>query len=719
SIVYSFVVFNKDAKLSRFAYSEYSIDLLLSNNPFSFYRGYKDLKESKDLTAAYELHNIYLSANFLQKLFINRLFFLLTRSNMSVSGKFLGFTRRYSGRAEQLMLRLSKEDNFIVSPDSREQITAMQYLKKRFPGEVIKVRDEGVSTGSVTIAVFKFLRAQLKGCLEFTASDIVTELISITDNRGFTGVFSNAEGLIDNMLQLKYKGRIYDYYPELKDVQMLLGSKRTLKQIKNVYEIYVKQNVLPLGYKAERISSLSPATEMIRTKHPEFKVERHDLFDQLAEDHRPHLILISNVLRRCYYQESTQIIKAIRAAGNNIKEGGLVLIMNEFEKLQPSGFLRRPDSVFSHLLLQRRDNRLYIISSTRKTGDGQILDTISINRDVIDGMDLSIKYASSPVHSVDDNWEIERSLYEQIAIKGFGTEERKRFLITVINLSDKEAVLKFKYYKGLELFCVEKGLVRQISSEFFSWHGTWSSEHNPLIYIREPSTMKGAQINIMPGAFSKDKAVISIQTTPCLEVFRPEDVYRFFLEDGTELENKIWKIFKTDLRVLVNYSTGNGRWDFAERIFGTRLYRLSSRVAKTHFGKNNERFFRLGIDDQLLVSGFGQDEKDKLLVTMTGATSSFARFRVQAPRYLRIYKNNSADFERMSGRYIFQLSILDANRSIIIHDPLRDMMAGLTLDYIASEKFECQVTFGSDKEVDIVPGYEIVENLEFSDLNGV
>lgn len=323
---------------------------LQTRNPLTGIKAYREVAHLPLLTNALAMKWAYPNAARLMRHAIdNRLFTpLLHREGMDINGSYSGITGLGTGRQQAILEAL--------------ELQLLPQIEERFGNERVQIRDEGSSSGAVSMEVFLALSRRYPK-IRYTASDLVSALTFIGDGRGTTAIFSDAppSRIEDDLLQLVRDGWI-DLRPE----------PELVKPFRKAAELARRELPLPEGFVAGRISALEPRVDELLRRDRRFNVEQHDLFDALPVEARAHIAILSSVLvptwhrqwgRKGFYEEA-EILAALRSVGRNLVDGGMALVINEL----PVGGLDEdmPLYSFPFSAYERRDDRLELTGEFQK-----------------------------------------------------------------------------------------------------------------------------------------------------------------------------------------------------------------------------------------------------------------------------------------------------------------------------------------------------------------
>ncbi len=325
-------------------------DRLQTRNPLTAIRAYSEVAHVPMLTNALAMKWAYPKAAWLMRHAIdNRLFTpLLHRQGLDVNGQYSGITGLGTGRQQAILEALDAQ--------------ILPQIEERFGSERVLIRDEGASSGAVSMEVFLGLSRRYSK-IRYTASDLVSSLTFIGNGSGATAVFSDAPRarVEDELVQLVRDGWI-DPRPEPELVKPFRDAAARARE----------GLPLPEGFVAERISAQEPRVDGLVLRDPRFRVERHDLFDALPAEERAHVAILSSVLvprwfsqwdRKGTYEEE-EILSALRSVGRNLVDGGMALMINEL----PVGGISEdvPLYYFPFSVYERQDDRLELAGEYQK-----------------------------------------------------------------------------------------------------------------------------------------------------------------------------------------------------------------------------------------------------------------------------------------------------------------------------------------------------------------
>ncbi|MEW6517772.1 MAG: hypothetical protein AB1439_12815, partial [candidate division FCPU426 bacterium] len=321
---------------------------LLSLNPWERRAAIRKAGETNDLEIALEIKKMRPQAGWHGGM-LDDLFYWITREKAHITGSKLGITRK-GGRTRNLMKHLHN-----LWPE----------LNRRFPGQILKVRDEGASTGVVSSELFGKLEVFTEGKLDYTATDLVTKLFFIrNDKEGILAVFSDTTDTNDALLQIKYNGRIY--YRSAADGKFHLPVQQPesrADELKAVFEEYRETGKILPGYRIEEVGAQDHQVEEMANADPRFHIQQHDIFTPIPEAQRGHLTILSNVLVPKYYTRADSI-RALRQVGRNMLDKGLLLVVNEFNYRDFHKMLPTRDHYYT--VFEKRGEQLVAIDWVNK-----------------------------------------------------------------------------------------------------------------------------------------------------------------------------------------------------------------------------------------------------------------------------------------------------------------------------------------------------------------
>lgn len=337
---------------------------------------------------AYQLKQHAPERSWLDNSELDELFYFILHQNGDVNGRFWGITTLKSGR------------DIVILDAIREIIPEIPNMN---PGGKIRIRDEGVSTGSVTIEVIKALKSELRAIdplfdmdrLSFTATDIITELTFIVNTEsGEIGVFSDVKpDIMDNLVRWvsgnevymsrsefeklpkirNWMGSIYALFPDFQTLKEADFGEDRFTPFREAFKMYQHQKKVPAGFDVRSMSTTT--SQMDRwVESGLINLENHSIFDALPDPEKAHLTIISNVLipRKggVGYFSYAEIFDALLQIGNNTEEGGYVLVINEHKNPVYGGPLGRTvtDDRYIHpfSLFQKKGETLYLVAENHQ-----------------------------------------------------------------------------------------------------------------------------------------------------------------------------------------------------------------------------------------------------------------------------------------------------------------------------------------------------------------
>ncbi|MEW5895392.1 MAG: hypothetical protein AB1650_06520 [Candidatus Omnitrophota bacterium] len=317
---------------------------LFSLNPVRRLRAYMALKQTNDLEEAKLLKEMYPRASIAMKKLVRFLFYWVTREEAMVTGEYYGITRKGNSRLKDTKERLDQ---------------LLPTLLERFPNEVLRIRDEGVSTGTLSENLFRHVASKTKE-FKYIATDLVTKLIYITNSeKGYTAVFTDEQdGHTDNFIQIKQGNRIYTPQGVNRVVRVLGEDAASFTaEVRSAFEMYKQEGGLSDKYVTEEVGLFDFEVEKLAKTDERFELSQHNIFQKVPTQEQGHLTILSNVLVPTYYSQS-ELVEGIKSAGLNTVEGGLVLVINE--SYLGTGLGPVSDGIYVHpfSVFERRGNQL-------------------------------------------------------------------------------------------------------------------------------------------------------------------------------------------------------------------------------------------------------------------------------------------------------------------------------------------------------------------------